>query len=154
VLIDRDCEETLQTIEFANLQLLEFRHTDDRLDDQLAAAYALVHPAPSRWRGPWRTHSRALRAVGDLKLDANAVVERTSNVLKLMGDQYLARLYGMLASKFHLEEWTQSIHRSLSVAESVYQFLTDEAARRRTEVLELTVILLIALEIIAAWLRG
>lgn len=154
VLIDRDCEETLQTIEFANLQLLEFRHTDERLDDQLASAYAIVHPAAHPRRLPWRTHGRALRALGDLKIDANAVVERTSNVLKLMGDQYLARLYGMLASKFHLEEWTQSIHRSLAVAESVYQFLSDEAARRRTELLELTVILLIAFEIVMAWLRG
>ena len=154
VLIDRDCEETLQTIEFANLQLLEFRHTDERLDDQLAAAYSLVHRTPRRWPLPWRTHSRALRAVGDLKIDANAVVERTSNVLKLMGDQYLARLYGMLAAKFHLGEWTESIHRSLAVAESVYQFLSDEAARRRTELLEITVIFLIAFEIVMAWLRG
>lgn len=154
VLIDRDCEETLQTIEFANLQLLEFRHTDDRLDDQLTAAYSLVHRTPRRWRLPWRTHSQALRAVGDLKIEANAVVERTSNVLKLVGDQYLARLYSMLASKFHLEEWTQSIHRSLAVAESVYQFLSDEAARHRTELLELTVIFLIAFEIVMAWVRG
>ena len=154
VLIDRDCEETLQTIEFANLQLLEFRHTDERLDDQLAAAYSLVHRTPRRWPLPWRTHSPALRAVGDLKIDANSVVERTSNVLKLMGDQYLARLYGMLAAKFHLGEWTESIHRSLAVAESVYQFLSDEAARRRTELLEITVIFLIAFEIVMAWLRG
>ena len=31
VLVDRECDETLQTIEFANLQLLEFRHIDNRL---------------------------------------------------------------------------------------------------------------------------
>jgi hypothetical protein len=153
VLIDRDCEETLQTIEFANLQLLEFRHADNRIDDQLAAAYSLVHPRAHAWRTLWRTHARPIRALGDLKIDANAVVERTSNVLKLMGDQYLARTYRLLAAKFHLEEWTQSIHRSLDVAESVYRVLSDQAARHRTEVLELTVILLIAFEILMAWLR-
>lgn len=153
VLIDFDCEETLQTIEFANLQLLEFRHTDNRIDDQLASAYSLVHPAPRFWMPFWRTHVRAMRDLGDLKIDANSVVERTSNVLKLMGDQYLARTYRLLAVKFHLEEWTQSIHRSLEVASSVYQVLSDQATRYRTELLELTVILLIAFEIAMAWLR-
>lgn len=153
VLIDRDCEETLQTIEFANVQLLEFRHTDNRLDDQLTSAYSLVHPSSRPWKPAWRTHVRPMRDLGDLKIEANSVVERTSNVLKLMGDQYLARTYRLLATKFHLEEWAQSIHRSLAVAESVYQVLSDQASRYRTELLELTVILLIAFEIVMAWLR-
>jgi hypothetical protein len=36
VLIDSDCEETLQTIQFANLQLLRYRYLDDLLDTELA----------------------------------------------------------------------------------------------------------------------
>jgi hypothetical protein len=151
VLVDRDCEETLQTIEFANLQLLEFRLTDDRLDDQLVAAYELVHPMAGSWLGVWRSHARSLRLLGDLKIEANAVFERTSNVLKLMGDQYLARLYRMLASRFHLDEWTQSIQRSLAVLEGVYQALSDQSSRYRTEVLEIIIVLLIAFEIAMTW---
>jgi hypothetical protein len=153
VLVDSNCEETLQTIEFANLQLLEFRHTDNRLDDQLAAAYALIHSLANSWLPFWRTQARPLRVLGDLKIEANVVFERTSNVLKLMGDQYLARVYRMLAARFHLDEWTQSIQRSLSVVESVYQSLSDQAAKYRTEILELIVVLLIAFEIFMAWLR-
>lgn len=42
VLEDRNCDETLQTVEFANLQLLEFREIDTRLDDRLAATYGVV----------------------------------------------------------------------------------------------------------------
>ena len=41
---DTDCADTLQVIEFANVQLLEFRHIDDRLDDRLEAAYRLIRP--------------------------------------------------------------------------------------------------------------
>ena len=37
------CNETLQVIEFANLQLLEYRNIDSRLDSNLAGAYRLVH---------------------------------------------------------------------------------------------------------------
>ena len=53
---DRDCAETLQVIEFANVQLLEFRHIDDRLDDRLEAAYRLIHTEHNRKRRPaaWR----------------------------------------------------------------------------------------------------
>ncbi len=153
VLVDANCEETLQTIEFANLQLLEFRHTDNRLDDQLAEAYALIHSLASSRLPFWRTQARPLRVLGDLKIEANVVFERTSNVLKLMGDQYLARLYRMLAARFHLEEWTESIQRSLLVVESVYQSLSDQAAKYRTELLELIVVLLIGFEVVMAWLR-
>lgn len=32
---DRECEDTVQVLEYANVQLLEFRHIDDRLDDRL-----------------------------------------------------------------------------------------------------------------------
>src|SRR5262245_11866354 len=44
VLVDQDCDETLQAIEFANLQLLEYRHIDQRLDQNLAAAQRTISP--------------------------------------------------------------------------------------------------------------
>src|SRR5579883_834782 len=45
VLLDDEpgCVETLQTVEFANLQLLEYRHIDDRLDQSLGRAAHLIH---------------------------------------------------------------------------------------------------------------
>jgi len=49
VLVDKDCNETLQTIEFVNLQLLEFREIDNRLDDRLTATYSVVHALARRW---------------------------------------------------------------------------------------------------------
>jgi len=153
VLLDRDCDETLQTIEFVNLQLLEFRHIDNRLDDSLAAAYRLVYPLPRSWLPFWRSHARPLRVLGSLKVEANGLFERTENVLKLVGDQYLARVYRLLAARFHLEEWEQNIQRKLEVGEGVYQVLSDQAATNRTEVLEAVVILLIILEIVLALVR-
>ncbi|HEV3416055.1 MAG TPA: hypothetical protein VG056_04560, partial [Pirellulales bacterium] len=91
LLIDNDCDETLQTIEFANLQLLEYRFIDKLLDDRLADAYRLIHPLTRSWLPLWRTHSRPLRALGELRIHANSLFERTGNALKLVGDQYLAR---------------------------------------------------------------
>jgi hypothetical protein len=150
VLIDRDCDEMLEVIEFANLQLLEFRDIDERLDDRLAAAYGLIRQVAASWLPFWRSHTRPLRALGEMKVEANTVFERTSNVLKLVGDQYLARAYRLLATRFHLDEWQRSVERSLSVVEGVYQVLSDQASTWRMQFLELIVIVLIGLEIVMA----
>jgi hypothetical protein len=153
LLIDREAGETLQTIEFANLQLLEFRFIDKLLDDRLTDAYRLIHPL-ARSRLPfWRTHAQPLRALGELRIHANSLFERTGNALKLVGDQYLARVYRILAARFHLDEWEKSIQRSLEVVEGVYRVLSDQAATYRTEVLEIVVIVLIVLEIVMALFR-
>jgi len=150
LLIDRSCEETLQAIEFANLQLLEYRHIDNRLDSSLAGAYRWVHPETRTWLAFWRSAARPLRLLGELKVEANGLFERTGNVLKLVGDQYLARVHRLVAARFHLEEWEKSIQRKLEVAEGVYQVVSDQAASLRTEFLELIVIFLILLEIVLA----
>ena len=153
VLIDRQCDETLQTIEFVNLLLLEFRHLDERLAVRLATAYKLIHPLARSSLPLWHTHHRPLRALGELKVEANSMIERPVNVLKLVGDQYIARVYTLLSRRFHLEDWEQSIRRSLEVIESVYAVISDQAATYRTEVLEVIVILLIAFEIVMAFVR-
>jgi hypothetical protein len=153
VLVDRDCDETLEVIEFANLQLLEFRDIDSRLDDRLAAAYGLIRNLAGSWLPFWKSHTRSLRALGEMKVEANTVFERTSNVLKLVGDQYLARVYRLLSTRYHLDEWERSVERSLAVVESVYQVLAQQAGAWRMEFLELIVIFLIGLEIVMAFLR-
>ncbi len=153
VLIDSDCEETLQTIEFINLQLLEFRHLDEQLDARLAIAYKLIRPLARSWLPLWQTHTRQLRSLGEVKVEANSMLERPGNVLKLVGDQYLARVYSILAKRFHLEEWEQSIRQSLEVVEGVYAVISDQAATYRTELLEVIIILLIVFEIAMALLR-
>jgi hypothetical protein len=147
---DPGCNETLQVIEFANLQLLEYRHIDDRLDADMAGAYRLVHEAISKRLRFWRGYDLPLRALGELKVEANDLFERTGNVLKLVGDQYLARVHGLLAARFHLKDWESSIQRKLEVTEGVYQVISDQANAHRTEFLELIVIFLIVLEVVLA----
>jgi hypothetical protein len=153
LLVDRDCEETLQIIEYANLQLLEYRHIDNRLDDRLAGAYKFLHPLARSWLPFWRMHGRQLRDLGELRIEMHDVFERTGNVLKLVGDQYLARCYQMLSDRFHLDEWEENIEQALQVVEGAYQVVSDQSAMVRTEVLELIVILLIAFEIVVAFFR-
>jgi hypothetical protein len=143
----------LQVIEFANLQLLEFRQLDDLLDDRLNEAYRLIHRLARTWLPFWRLHDRPLRALGELKIDANSIFERTGSALKLVGDQYLARVYQLVASRFHLGEWGQSIERSLNIVQGVYQVVSDQSATYRAEFLEILIIALILFEIVMAFVK-
>jgi hypothetical protein len=152
---DTECADTLEIIEYANVQLLEFRHIDDRLDDRLEAAYRLIRPDPSR-RGAfalWRTHGAAVRQVRELEIEAASLFERADNALKLIGDHYLARVFDLASTRFHLRGWQQSIRRKLETVGDVYDLLIQQAGGHRMEALEITVVVLIALEIVLALWR-
>jgi hypothetical protein len=147
VIVDRDCEDTLRTLAFANLHLLELRHIDRRLEHRLAAAQQLVSRQallPDFIIAP----SRSLRAIGMLRLEATGLFERSGDALKLIGDQYLARIYGMIAARFHMSEWEQAVLRTLEVVEDISQVLSDQVAARRGTILETTIVILIVIEIV------
>ena len=153
VVVDRDCNEILETMAFANLQLLEFRHIDDRLDGRLKAAYGLIHELEHRQLPIFRRHARPIRALGALKVEVNEMFERASSALTLVGDPFVARLYQQLAIRFHVDGWGQNIRREISVLEGIYQAVSDQAATYRTEALEIIVVILILTEILLAVFR-
>lgn len=150
VIVDTDCDEILETMAFANLQLLEFRHIDNRIDERLEAAYDLIQQLARTNRPIWHRHARTLRDLGALKVEVNVMFERASNALTLVGDPYVARVYQQVAARFHLDEWGQNIRRSIGVLEGIYQVVSNQAASYRAETLEITVVLLIVIEVLLA----
>ncbi len=153
VIIDDNCDELLDVIAFANLQLLEFRYLDQRLDRRLEETYGMIHQLAHAWLPFWRTHARPLRALGALKIEVNVMLERSASALKLVGEPYLARAFHLLATRFHLDEWGEDVRRSIALLEGTYQVVSDQAATYRTEVLELIIVLLIVFEIVMAFVR-
>jgi uncharacterized Rmd1/YagE family protein len=81
-------------------------------------------------------------------VDSAVLFEGVNNVLKLLGDQYLARLYRLVAQRFHLAEWDGSILRKLATLESIYQKISDEISGRRMELLEWIIIILFVISIV------
>jgi hypothetical protein len=120
---DQECAESLRAIEFANLQLLEYRHIDDRLGEDQARAEKMIHQSLHSRMPFWRRSDTPVRVVGELRVEASTLFERTANVLKMVGDQYLARLYRLVATRFHLREWERSIERKLEVIEGIVVIL-------------------------------
>lgn len=153
MVLDPDAEEAVTVLEFANVELLEMRILDDRLDDQLEEAYRTLTEQEGRRRW-WILPPRAgaLTRIGRLQVDSALLFENVNNALKLIGDQYLARLYRMTATRFHLPERDETIGRKLRTLESIYEKLSDHQAGVRADLLEWIIILLIALSIVLPFL--
>jgi hypothetical protein len=149
LLVDREPDDVHSVLEFANLQLLEMRFLDTALDKALDRSYEVIQ-ADRSWTMLLRgRRSRVdLARVGRCQVDGAILFERVGNALKLLGDQYLARVYRAASQRFRLGEWNGGILRKLETIESIYQKVHDRSSAMRMEVLEWIVIVLIAFEIV------
>jgi hypothetical protein len=147
LMLDREGDDIRAVLEFANVELLELRYLDQKLDRALDQAYEAL--SKRAWSLPRivGSYSSDLRRVAELQVDSAILFEGVNNTLKLLGDQYLARLYRLVSTRFHLQEWDASIIRKLETLESIYEKIADQAANRRMEVLEWVIIILIAVSI-------
>lgn len=152
LVVGEDPGDVRAVLEFANVELLELRYLDRQLDDALDEAY---ERARTRRRFSLPGTVRAdLRRIAELQVDAALLFEGVNNALKLVGDQYLARVYRLASERFHLSEWDASILRKIQTLESIYQKTSDAAASRRMELLEWIIIILIALSIAMPFVPG
>ncbi|MBM4111858.1 MAG: hypothetical protein FJ253_00535 [Phycisphaerae bacterium] len=160
----RSAADLLAVLEFANVELVELRFLDDRLDGILDAAYralgsagegdgvpALVSSSLLPWR---RGLDREHRRLAALQMDSALLFEGVNNAIKLIGDQFLARVYRLAAKRFHLAEWDAAILRKLETLQQLYEKASDARATRRMEILEWIIIILIALSIVIVFVPG
>ncbi len=149
LLFDPEADDVRAVIEFANTQLLEMRFLDQQLDDALERAYETLMRRRARLFGLGQ-YRPELRRLARLQLDGAILFEQVTNALKLVGEQYLARVYSLASRRFHLAEWDASITRKLQTIDSIYAKMAERAASRRMELLEWIIIVLIALSIIVS----
>lgn len=147
LLIDREGDDILAILEYANVELLEMRYLDQKLDRALDQAYDTLSKRSISLPRLLGYYGADLRSVAELQVDNAILFEGVNNTLKLLGDQYLARVYRLINRRFHLDEWDTSILRKLQTLESIYEKISDQASNRRMEILEWVIILLIAFSI-------
>ncbi len=146
VLFGKEMDDVRAVLEFANVELLEMRILDEQLDRALDEGYEALSRKPRLLSLPG-SHEKDLTHIAQLQVDSALLFERVTNTLKLLGDQYLARVYRLVSQRFHLEAWDASILRKLQTLESIYGKMSDRAGTRRMEVLEWIIIALITLSI-------
>ena len=153
VLFGKEMDDVRAVLEFANVELLEMRILDEQLDRALDEGYEALSRTPRLLSLPG-SHDKDMTHIAQLQVDNALIFERVTNTLKLLGDQYLARVYRLVSQRFHLEDWDASILRKLQTLESIYGKMSDRAGTRRMEVLEWIIIVLIALSIALSFVPG
>lgn len=146
VLVGKDMDDVRAVLEFANVELLEMRILDEQLDQALDQGYEALSRKPRLLSLPG-SYDKDTTRIAQLQVDGALLFERVTNTLKLLGDQYLARVYRLVSQRFHLEAWDASIMRKLQTLESIYGKMSDRAGTRRMELLEWIIIILIAISI-------
>lgn len=152
VVVRDRADDLLALLTFATVQLLEMRHLDARLDDDLQRSYDVVRRVAPRSVLLPAPHRGALEQVARRQIDAALLFEHVRNAPKLLGDIYLARVYEEAARRFRLGDWNDAIHRKLDVLGTIYDRLRDRATVTRAEILEWIVIVLIVVSMVIPFL--
>lgn len=148
---DRD---VLDVLEVANAQLLEMRYYDELLDDELPRMYDLVETtrrAPNIFAA--RRYAGLARKLYALVAEVTELTEKVDNALQVTEDVYLARVYAAALDLFRVQTVSAAVDRKLSLIRDTYAALYDEASSSRSELLEITIVLLILVELVLALLR-
>ncbi len=142
---------TVQLLEYANTQLLEYRRYDEVLTRVLKQAYEALEHGGGYFRR-WRYARQATR-LNTLRLDITELTERTDNAIKFLSDMFYARAYQLAAVKIGVNDYRHLVDEKLRTAGELYEFMVNEFRQARGFVLELLVVIMILIEIVVAF-RG
>jgi hypothetical protein len=139
-------ETAIQLLEYANSQLLEFRHYDDLLTEELERVYLLLDEGTgilARWR-----LARSATRLHTVLLDVAELTEHADNAIKFLSDMFAARLYKLAAAKVGVPDYKDLVTQKVRTAEELYRFMVDQFNQSRAFFLELTVVIILVIELV------
>jgi hypothetical protein len=144
-------QTAIQLLEYANSQLLEFRHYDELLSAVLAGAYqslARKSGVLSRWR-----MAKTATNLHTVLLEIVELTERVDNAIKFLSDMFTARLYRLAAARVGVPDYKALVEQKLKTAEELYHYMLDEFNQSRSMFLEVVVVIILLIELFLAF-RG
>jgi hypothetical protein len=140
-------ETAIQLLQYANSQLLEFRHYDELLTRELESVYDFLEKGGTGLWSRWRT-ARAASKLHTVLLDVGELTERADNAIKFLSDMFSARLYKLCAQKVGVPDYKDLVKEKLDTAEDLYRFMIEQFNQSRAFVLELMVVVILIIELI------
>ena len=138
-------ETAIQLLEYANSQLLEFRHYDELLTRELEHVYVQLEQRTgllSRWR-----MARSATRLHTMLLEVTELTEHADNAIKFLSDMFSARLYKLAAAKVGVPDYKDLVTQKVKTAEELYRFMVDQFNQSRAFFLELTVVIILIIEL-------
>jgi hypothetical protein len=138
-------DTSIQLLEYANSQLLEFRHYDELLTGILDSVYDLLGRKTgffARWG-----LARSATSLHTVLLDVAELTERADNAIKFLSDMFAARLYRLAAGKVGVPDYKDLVAQKLKTAEDLYHDMVEQFNQSRAFFLEATVVLILLIEL-------
>ena len=138
-------ETAIQLLEYANSQLLEFRHYDELLTGVLDGVYDTLGQNRSRL-ARWRM-ARSANSLHTVLLEVAELTERADNAIKFLSDMYAARLYRLAAAKVGVPDYKNLVAQKLRTAEELYDYMVEQFNQSRGFFLEVVVVVILLIEL-------
>jgi hypothetical protein len=142
-----DASSTNQVLEYAKMQLLEFRYYDGLMTRALSSVYDALERTRnvllSRWKLP-----REANRLNTIRLDVMELTERIDNAIKFISDAYFAQVYRLAAKRMGVPDYRELVDEKLRTVGDLYDFMVDQFNQARSFVLELGIAILLTLDVI------
>jgi hypothetical protein len=141
-----DAAPTIQLLEYANTQLLEFRYYDSLLSKVLQQVYRSLE-RKGGFLTRWRLASQA-QHLNTIRLDVRELTERVDTSIKFLSDMFSARLYRLAAAKVGVDDYRKLVDGKLHTAGELYEFMMDQFHQSRGFFLEMVVVVILVIELV------
>ena len=144
IIVSEKWKGIIQVIEYNLMLSIEMRVLLERLDQQLDGLAAKL---ASRWA----VYIFRLRHLSILSIESILTYDSVSDTLDLPGQRFLSVINELAAKRFRLNEFDNDIQRKMDALRNVYQRIYGQNHTFLAHLLELTIIILILIEIIMNW---
>jgi hypothetical protein len=122
------------------------RYYDDLLDEKLNNLYNNVVGGK---KGIFsKQYAKFAEEAGQIYIEISEIVENVENSFKVVGDFYLAQIFRASSKRFRFDDWVRSINEKLGNLAEVSKLLHSEVNESRNQIMEITIIALIAVEVV------
>jgi len=129
----KESYDLIDVLEYALIESLELRTYDTVLDIVLEKAYTDISNIKKFSLYP---HSKTISYLTEVKVEISDIIEKVSNLIKLIGDVYLAKVYASASERFYMNEWRKSVEKKLDTIESIYSTISGRTWDRRLLLVE------------------
>jgi hypothetical protein len=143
---------TIQILEYAKMQLLEFRYYDNFMTRVLSDVYNTLDRKRNLLLSRW-TLPRDANRLNTIRLDVMELTERIDNAIKFVSDAFYAIAYRLAASRVGVPDYRELVEKKLETARELYEFMVNQFNEARLFVLEVAITLLCLLDVLLL-LRG
>jgi hypothetical protein len=133
-------------LEYANTQLLEFRHYDEVLTQVLAGVYQKIEHRRGLFAG-WKMGGEA-EHLNALRLEVTELTERSDNAIKFLSDMFYAKAYRMGSKRVGVDDYRVLVEEKLKIAGELYESMVNDFHQARAFVLEAMVVAILVIELI------